>query len=91
MMKRDRGTILLAVLVVITISALAGTTAMYFGEAASSAARVSLKRTKSRALAWSGMQAVMAELADQRDDAPYIYRRQRTDRITAAENALVER
>ena len=35
--------------------------------------------------------ALMAELADQRDDAPYIYRRQRTDRITAAENALVER
>jgi hypothetical protein len=33
----------------------------------------------------------MADLAAQRDDAPYIYRRQRTDRITAAENALVER
>jgi hypothetical protein len=33
----------------------------------------------------------MADLADQRDDEPYIYRRQRTDRITAAENALVER
>jgi hypothetical protein len=33
----------------------------------------------------------MAEVADRRDDAPYIYRRQWTDRITAAENALVER
>jgi hypothetical protein len=31
----------------------------------------------------------MADLADQRDDAPYIYRRQRTDRITAAEMAKV--
>jgi radical SAM protein with 4Fe4S-binding SPASM domain len=39
----------------------------------------------------SSHHALMAELADQRDDAPYIYRRQRTDRITAAENALVER
>jgi hypothetical protein len=33
----------------------------------------------------------MAEAADRRDDAPYIYRRQRTDRITAAENALMKR
>jgi hypothetical protein len=32
----------------------------------------------------------MAELADQRDDAPYIYRRQPAYHITAAENALVE-
>ena len=39
----------------------------------------------------SSHHALMAELADQRDDAPYIYRRQRTDRITAAENALMER
>jgi hypothetical protein len=39
----------------------------------------------------SSHHALMAEVADRRDDAPYIYRRQRTDRITAAENALVER
>jgi pyrroloquinoline quinone biosynthesis protein E len=38
----------------------------------------------------SSHHALIAELADQRDDAPYIYRRQRADRITAAENALVE-
>jgi hypothetical protein len=31
----------------------------------------------------------MAELADQRDDEPYIYRRQRVDRTAAAEMAKV--
>ena len=39
----------------------------------------------------SSHHALMADLAERRDDAPYIYRRQRTARITAAENALVER
>jgi PqqA peptide cyclase len=37
----------------------------------------------------SSHHALMADLADQRDGAPYIYRHQRTDRITAAENAPV--
>ena len=32
---------------------------------------------------------LVAELAEQRDDAPYIYRRQRTERTTAAEMAKV--
>ena len=31
----------------------------------------------------------MTDLADQRDDAPYIYRRQQTNLITAAETATV--
>ncbi len=62
-----RGTILLAVLLVISLSALAATTAMYLGQAAGEGARMSLKRTRSRAMAWSGVQAVMAELSDQRD------------------------
>jgi MoaA/NifB/PqqE/SkfB family radical SAM enzyme len=35
--------------------------------------------------------ALMADLAQQRDDAPYIYRRQRADGVTAAESALVQR
>jgi DNA uptake protein ComE-like DNA-binding protein len=65
---RRRGTILVAVLVVVTISALAGTTAMYYGEAAAAGAQVSLKRTRSRAMAWSGVQAVMAELEVQREN-----------------------
>jgi DNA uptake protein ComE-like DNA-binding protein len=62
-----RGTILVAVLVVVTLSALAGTTAMYYGEAAAAGGQVSLKRTRSRAMAWSGVQAVMAELDTQRE------------------------
>lgn len=66
-MNTRRGTILLAVLLVISLSALAATTAMYLGEAAGEGARMSLKRTRSRAMAWSGVQAVMAELSDQRD------------------------
>jgi DNA uptake protein ComE-like DNA-binding protein len=66
-MRRRRGTILVAVLVVVTMSALAGTTAMYYGEAATAGAQVSLKRTRSRAMAWSGVQALMAELDAQRE------------------------
>ncbi len=62
-----RGTILIAVLLVLTISALAGTTAMYYGEAAAAGAEVTLKRTRSRAMAWSGVQALMAELDTQRE------------------------
>lgn len=62
-----RGTILLVVLVVIAIAALTGTTAMYLGEAGVSAEAVSIKRVQTRALAWSGVQAAMAELADQRE------------------------
>lgn len=62
-----RGTILLVVLVVITIAALTGTTAMYLGEAGVSTEAVSMKRIQTRALAWSGVQAAMAELADQRE------------------------
>jgi len=62
-----RGTILLVVLVIITVAALTGTTVMYLGEAGMSAEGVALKRIQSRSLAWSGVQAVMADLADQRD------------------------
>jgi hypothetical protein len=32
----------------------------------------------------------VAELAEQRDDAPYVYRRQRTERTTAAEMVKVD-
>lgn len=65
--RGHRGSILLVVLVVVTIAALTGTTAMYLGEAGMTAEGVALKRIQSRALAWSGVQAVMAELADQRE------------------------
>lgn len=62
-----RGLVLLAVLVVVTIAALTGSTAMYLAGAEMASAGSSLRRIQARALAWSGVQAVMAELADQRD------------------------
>ena len=63
-----RGVVLILVLVVLTISALVGTTVLAMTSAERSAAETSLRRTQARALAWSGVQAVMAELAAQRDD-----------------------
>lgn len=64
---RRPGTILVAVLLVVTISALAASVAMYYGEAAAAGSEVTLRRTRSRAMAWSGVQALMAELDAQRD------------------------
>jgi DNA uptake protein ComE-like DNA-binding protein len=74
---RRRGTIIVAVLVIVALSALAASTTMYFSEAATAGADASLRRVRSRALAWSGIQAVMAELDAQRDqlldgDAPML-------------------
>jgi DNA uptake protein ComE-like DNA-binding protein len=62
-----RGTILVAVLLVITIASLVGTGAMYTARAEALGASVSLRRTEARALAWSGVQGVMAELSAQRE------------------------
>jgi DNA uptake protein ComE-like DNA-binding protein len=62
-----RGTILLSVLVVMVIAALVGASAMYSASAQASTASLTLRRTQARALAWSGVQAVMTELAGQRD------------------------
>lgn len=65
--KPDRGVVLLAALIVITMGALIGSTAIYYSQAERSAAEVSLRRSQARAMAWSGVQAVMAELSAQRD------------------------
>lgn len=67
--RRDRqcAFVLLMVIIVITIAALSGTTAMYLAGAELASAGSGLKHEQSRALAWSGVQAAMAELADQRD------------------------
>jgi hypothetical protein len=46
-------------------------------------------RCQALALAGDARDALMAKLAEQRDDAPYIYRRLRPDRIGAAEVAKV--
>lgn len=67
MRANRRATILFAVLIVVTIASLIGTTAMYLGEAGVSSQGVSVRRMQSRALVWSGVQAAMAELAEQRD------------------------
>src|SRR5262245_21083310 len=62
-----RAMILLSVMLVVAIAALAGTTAMYFSQAQMASTRTTLKRTQARAMAWSGVQAAMAEIADQRE------------------------
>jgi type II secretory pathway component PulK len=68
MRRRDEGMVLLAVLVVITIAALIGSTLLVSVDAERSGAETTLRRTQSRALAWSGAQLVMAELSAQRDE-----------------------
>jgi hypothetical protein len=67
LMTSRRASILLSVLVVVALAALIGATAMYTARAQAATASVTLRRTQARALVWSGVQAVMAELAEQRD------------------------
>ena len=67
MNRPRRAMVLLGVMIVIAMAALAGTTAMYLAQAELAASRTALKRVQSRAMAWSGVQAAMAEMADQRD------------------------
>ncbi len=62
-----RGSVLLSVLIVVVIAALTGATAMYVAQAQASTASLTLRRTQARALAWSGVQAAMAEMAEQRE------------------------
>jgi len=66
--RKQRGVVLLGVLVILTISALIGTTVLFLADAERAGSETSLRRTQSRALAWSGLQAVMAEIASQRED-----------------------
>jgi DNA uptake protein ComE-like DNA-binding protein len=65
--EHERGMVLLAVLIVITIGALIGATLLVTVDAERSGAQTTLRRTQSRALAWSGAQLVMAELSQQRE------------------------
>jgi len=62
-----RGTVVFAVLVVITLGALAAATVLISADASIAEAEVTVTRAQSRALAWSGVQVVMSELASQRD------------------------
>ena len=66
--RTRRGVILLTCLIVITLGALVGTTILYFSGAEQQAAEVGFRSVQSRAMAWSGVQAVMAELDSQREE-----------------------
>lgn len=60
--------VLLAVLVVIVLAAMIGTTLLVTVDAERSSAETNLRRTQSRANAWSGVQYVMAQLAEHREE-----------------------
>lgn len=62
-----RGSILLAVMVVLGIGALIGTSLLLRVQGERATAGVAMRRAQSRALAWSGVQAAMAELAAGRE------------------------
>ncbi len=63
-----RALVLLSVLVVVTISALVGASVVYRSDAEQAAAGLTLRKTRTRALAWSGVQGAMAEFLAQRED-----------------------
>lgn len=65
--SRRRGMMLLAVMVVIVLASLIGSTLLVSVDAERSAAQTTLRRTQSRALAWSGVQYVTAQIAAQRE------------------------
>lgn len=66
--KHVHGVALVAVLVVVAIGALVGSTLLYGAEAGRGVGAASVRVQQSRMSAWSGVQAVMAELAEQRDE-----------------------
>ncbi len=65
---RSRGLVILVVMVVVTLSALIGSSVLLLGENASVSATHDRRSAQSRLAAWSGVQAVMARLHEQRDD-----------------------
>lgn len=68
MSRSHRGTVLLTVLVVVAMSAIAGTGAVLLASMERAGAESSMRRTRARALAWSGVQGAMAELGGQREE-----------------------
>ena len=62
-----RAAVLLAVMLVITIAALVGSSVIYIADAQRGSTSNSLNQSQLRAIAWSGVQAVMAELGSQRE------------------------
>jgi DNA uptake protein ComE-like DNA-binding protein len=65
--RNRRGAVLLAVMLVITIAALVGTSVLYVADAQRGSASRTLEQAQLRSLAWSGVQAAMSQLHDQRD------------------------
>jgi DNA uptake protein ComE-like DNA-binding protein len=65
--RRSRGSILVMSLVVVTIGALVGTSIIYYAGSDRRAAQMGVSRVQVRAMAWSGVQAAMAELGKQRE------------------------
>lgn len=64
--KRRRAVALAAVLLVIALGALVGTTAVYFASAEYASTASTARRVQARALAWSGVQAAADEVWRQR-------------------------
>lgn len=62
-----RASAIVAVLLLLGIGVVIAAGVLVNADAASTSCRAELTRTQVRALAWSGVQAVMAELAEQRD------------------------
>lgn len=63
-----RGSAIAAVLLLLVIGVVIAATVLVAADAASASSGVERRRAQSRALAWSGVQAVMVELAEQRED-----------------------
>ncbi len=68
MRRTGRGSVIVAVLLLVAIGVTIAASVLVSAEAAAEASRAEMSRTQSRALAWSGVQAVMAELATLRED-----------------------
>ncbi len=63
----ERGVVLLMTFVVVVVATLLGTSVLFVVEAEMAASRTALGRVQARSLAWSGVQAALAELATQRE------------------------
>lgn len=63
----SRGSVLFAVLVVVAIGAMIGTSVMLRAQSHRALAGVGVRKTQTTALAWSGVNAAMAEMAAQRE------------------------
>lgn len=65
---RRRGSTILAVFLLMVIGLVIVASVLVTADAASATSQAELQRTQSRALAWSGVQGLMAELAEQREE-----------------------